>query len=191
MGKNRYNGSMKNETKRRIAACASGFALPRYADIPHVGLYLDQTVQYVNGYFSAFAGVELTGSMVSNYVKKGLIPHPIKKKYTREQIASLIYVVVAKNVLSIENIEMLFKIQREHCSAEVAYNSFCAELEACLPYVFGLRNAVPPLDPNAGDEKLLLRSTIISAANKMYLDCYFKVVRQEQAFWPGILADLQ
>ena len=63
---------MNAETKRRVAACAAGFALPRYADLPQVGLYLDQTVQYVNGYFRTFCGVELTPSMVSNYVKKGV-----------------------------------------------------------------------------------------------------------------------
>ena len=51
-----------------------------------MGLYLDQTVQYVNLHFRAFPGVELTGSMVSNYVKKGLISHPVRKKYTRDQL---------------------------------------------------------------------------------------------------------
>ena len=57
---------MNNESNRRIAACAVDFALPRYAELPSVGLYLDQTVQYVNGYFRAFPGVELTASMGSN-----------------------------------------------------------------------------------------------------------------------------
>lgn len=185
-----YTDSMKTETRRRAAACAAGFALPRYSKIPDVGLYLEQAVQYVNGYFSAFAGVELTSSMVSNYVKKGLLSHPIKKKYNREQLASLMYIVVAKTVLSIENIELLFKIQRSHCSAEVAYNSFCDELEACLPFVFGLAAAEPSLAANANDEKLLLRSTIIAATNKMYLDCCFAAQRQEQALWPDILPDL-
>ena len=51
---------MKAETKLRVAACAAGFALPRYNDLPSVGLYLDQTVQFVNGYFRSFCGVELT-----------------------------------------------------------------------------------------------------------------------------------
>lgn len=65
---------MKTETKCRVAACAAGFALPRYADLPQMGLYLDQTVQYVNSYFRTFCGVELTSSMVSNYVKRVFCP---------------------------------------------------------------------------------------------------------------------
>lgn len=181
---------MDQETNRRIAACAVDFALPRYADLPSVGLYLDQTVQFVNGYFRAFQGVELTASMVSNYVKKGIISHPVKKKYTREQLASLIYIVVSKNVLSIENIGTLFRMQRAHCTAAQAYDYFCEEMENCVPFVFGLSRNIRDLAEDAGEEKLLLRSTIISAANKMYLDCAFAVMRQEQALWPDILADL-
>lgn len=87
---------MKTETKCRVAACAAGFALPRYADLPQMGLYLDQTVQYVNSYFRTFCGVELTSSMVSNYVKKGILSHPVRKKYARDQIASLMYIAVSK-----------------------------------------------------------------------------------------------
>ena len=134
---------MKAETKLRVAACAAGFALPRYNDLPSVGLYLDQTVQFVNGYFRSFCGVELTPSMVSNYVKKGVVDHPIRKKYTRDQIASLMYIAVSKTVLSIENIDTLFKMQREHCSAGTAYDIFCEELEASLSVVFGSKVCWP------------------------------------------------
>ena len=179
---------MKKESNRRIAACAVDFALPRYEELPSVGLYLDQTVQFVNGYFRSFQGVELTASMVSNYVKKGIISHPVKKKYTREQLASLIYIVVSKTVLSIENIDTLFKMQREHCSAGTAYDIFCEELETSLSVVFGGEAAQPETTLN--NERLLLRSTIFAAVNKIYLDCCFDALRQEQALWSDILPDL-
>ena len=146
---------MKTETKCRVAACAAGFALPRYADLPQMGLYLDQTVQYVNSYFRTFCGVELTSSMVSNYVKKGILSHPVHKKYARDQIASLMYIAVSKTVLSIENIDTLFKMQREHCSAGTAYDIFCEELETSLSVVFGGKAAQPETTLN--DERLLLR----------------------------------
>lgn len=135
---------MNAETKRRVAASAAGFALPRYDQLPTMGLYLDQTVQYVNSHFRTFAGMELTGSMVSNYVKKGLITHPVRKKYMRDQIAYLMYIVAVKNVLSMENIQMLFAIQQEISTAERAYNTFCAELESAIGQVFGLDAAPRP-----------------------------------------------
>ena len=186
----RYTNGMNIESNRRVAACAAGFALPRYADLPTVGLYLDQTVQFVNGYFRTFQGVELTASMVSNYVKKGILSHPIKKKYTREQLACLIYIVVSKTVLSMENIDSLFRMPRAHYSSAQAYDTFCDELENCLPYVFGLSKTTKDPAPDSDDERKLLRSTIFSAANKIYLDCVFAVLRQEEALWPDILPDL-
>ena len=185
-----YTVRMKLESNRRVAACAAGFALPRYADLPQMGLYLDQTVQYVNSYFRTFCGVELTSSMVSNYVKKGILSHPVRKKYARDQIASLMYIAVSKTVLSMENIDALFKMQRAHCSAGAAYDYFCDEMENCLPFVFGCTREIRDLAVDAADEKLLLRSTILAAANKMYLDCCFDALRQEQALWSDILPDL-
>ena len=166
------------------------FALPRYDDIPNVGLYLDQTVQYVNGCFRSFQGLELTASMVSNYVKKGLISHPVKKKYTRDQIAYLLYIAVAKTVLSMENIQFLFEMQRRNYSTSDAYEFFRAEFEGVLPCVFGLRTDTQVSAGDSTDEQFLLRSTIISAANKIYLDCCLAAIRQEEALWPDILDDL-
>lgn len=120
--------------------------------------------------------------------QKRVVDHPIRKKYTRDQIASLMYIAVSKTVLSIENIDTLFKMQREHCSAGTAYDIFCEELEASLSVVFGSKAAQPETVLN--DERLLLRSTIFAAVNKMYLDCCFDALRQEQALWSDILPDL-
>ena len=186
----RYTTTMNQEMKRRVTACAAGFSLPRYRELPSVGLYLDQTVQLVNSCFRGFPGVELTPSMVSNYVKKGVISHPVKKKYSHEQLASLIYIVLSKNVLSLENIDTLFQMQRAHCTAAEAYDYFCDEMENCLPFVFGCTREIRDLAVDAADEKLLLRSTILAAANKMYLDCCFNALRQEENLWDTILPDL-
>ena len=173
-----------------MIAQISEFRMPRHREIPDVGLYLDQTVQLVNSCFRGFPGVELTPSMVSNYVKKGVISHPVKKKYSREQLASLIYIVLSKNVLSLENIDTLFQMQRAHCTAAEAYDYFCDEMENCLPFVFGCTREIRDLAVDAADEKLLLRSTILAAANKMYLDCCFNALRQEENLWDTILPDL-
>ena len=56
--------------------------------------------------------------------------------------------------------------------------------------MFGCTRALPDPDPDAADEKLLLRSTILAAANKIYLDCCFDALRQEQNLWADILPDL-
>ena len=66
------------------------FRLPRYAQIPNVGLYLEQVVRYVNAHLAPLGEPELTSSMVSNYVKQSLIPAPIKKTYPSEHLARLL-----------------------------------------------------------------------------------------------------
>ena len=43
-----------------------GFRLPRYEQIPNVGLYLEQVVRYVNAHLAPLGESELTSSMVSN-----------------------------------------------------------------------------------------------------------------------------
>ena len=183
----RYTTTMNQEMKRRVTACAAGFSLPRYRELPSVGLYLDQTVQLVNSCFRSFPGVELTPSMVSNYVKKGVISHPVKKASIPANswlLSSISY--CPKMSISLENIDALFQMQRAHCTAAKPTTTSCDEVENCLPYIFGASRTIRDLDPDAADEKRLLRGTIVAAVNKMYLDCCFVAMRQEEALWPGI-----
>ena len=91
---------MNQETKQRIADAFRAFHLPRYQEIPDVGLYLEQAAKYISGAVSPLGDMALTGSMISNYVKKGLIASPVKKQYSRDQIAYLIFIAVCKIVLS-------------------------------------------------------------------------------------------
>lgn len=108
------------------------FTLPEYMAIPDVGLLLDQTARLVNGYLETLGDNRLTGSMISNYVKHGIIARPVKKLYYREQIASLIFIAVSKTVLSLEDITRLLEIQRAEYTPEAAYDMFCRHFEAAL-----------------------------------------------------------
>ena len=70
---------MDNNLQSKMAADIAPFRLPRYAQIPDIGLYLEQVVRYVNAYLAPLGEPELSPSMVSNYVKQRLIPAPQKK----------------------------------------------------------------------------------------------------------------
>ena len=93
---------MKQETKQQISSSISDFRLPRYHEIPNVGLYLEQATKYVYEYLEPLGEFILTPSMISNYVKKGLIANPVKKQYGRDHIAYLFFIAVAKSVLSLD-----------------------------------------------------------------------------------------
>ena len=147
-----------------------GFHLPRYQDLPNMGLYLEQTTKYINHFLAPLGCIEITSSMISNYVKKGLIPSPVKKQYYADQLAYLFFIAIAKQVLSMENIIALAEQQQKTYTVPVAYDYFCMELENMLYFVFGLTDTVEEVGVTNTHQKNMLRSLIIAAAQIIYLD---------------------
>lgn len=173
---------MKNETKMRIAESVRDFRLPRYHEIPNMGLYLEQTTKYISEYLSPLQENAITSSMISNYVKKGLVANPVKKLYSRDQIAYLMFIALAKNVLSLDNLSLFIALQQRTYTAERAYNYLCDELENMLQYTFGLKEAPEDVGIDSTDEKFMLRGTIITVAHKIYLDkCFDAMASEERA----------
>ena len=166
-----------------MATCIEQFRMPRYREIPDVGLYLDQTVKYVNRFLTPLGCMEITSSMVSNYVKKGYISSPVHKQYDAEQIAYLFFISVAKSVLSMENIVRLFTMQKRMYNAEIAYDFFCDELENMLQYTFGLKKQIDEVGTpeDRSETKAMLRSTIIAVTHIIYLSSRFEQMKTEEA----------
>lgn len=164
---------MREIHNQQLSASIKDFHLPAYDEIPNVGLYLDQTTKYINDYLAPLQDVNITSSMISNYIKKGLIANPVKKQYTREQIAYLFFIAIAKNVLSLENIKLAVQVQQQTYEFKVAYNYFCMELENMLQYTFGLKDTLDTIGVDDNDEKTMFRNVIIAVSHKVYLDTYF------------------
>lgn len=167
---------MEQCTKQLIADSVRDFRLPRYQEIPSVGLYLEQTVKYINEYLAPLQENAITGSMVSNYVKKGLVKNPVRKQYSRDQIAYLIFIAVAKSVLSLDALDKFIALQKQTYTVEKAYNYICVELENVLQYVFGIKNTMDSVGRDTTDEKVMLRSTIIAFSHKIYLEKCFEAM---------------
>lgn len=87
-------------------------------DIPKIDLYMEQ----VTSFFEDALGENrrkqddkiLTKTMINNYTKHEVLPHPIKKKYTREHTIALAYIVMLKRVLSIQDIKSFFKLKNDN-----------------------------------------------------------------------------
>lgn len=150
------------------------FKLPRYTEIPNTGLYLEQVSQYMNDILSPLGCATITSSMISNYVKKGLITSPVKKLYYADQISYLFAVSIMKLVLPMENIQKLFDMQKEVYSTPVAYDYFCTELENVLQYVYEEKEQMDEIGSSSTQIKTMLRNTIISAAHIIHLNECFK-----------------
>lgn len=152
------------------------FRLPAYDEIPEVGLYLEQVATYISTYLEPLEGITLTTSMISNYVKQGLIASPEKKLYGRDQIAYLIFIAVAKSVLSLNQVASLISLQKKAYNEQTAYDYFCMQFKNVLDYVFGFKEELSDVGVEVSGEKTMLRNTIITVAHKVYLDYCFNVV---------------
>ena len=154
----------------------SSHSLPSFREIPDVGLYLNQCATYINRVFEGIDGISITESMISNYVKKKLIPGPVKKQYSRESIAYLLFIAVAKNVVSLDNIQVLLALQKKNFRAEESYEYFRNEFSSILKYVFGLSPMPEVIDEKGNLEKELLRNILVTVSHKIYIDLAFSLL---------------
>lgn len=171
---------MKQETKQQLAQTIQNFHLPRYHEIPDVGLYLEQATKYVGEYLSPLGEYTLTPSMISNYVKKGLVANPVKKQYGREQIAYLFFIAVAKSVLSLDSLVVFIKLQQKTYDLPKAYDYFAGEMENLLMYTFELKERPEEIGMDHTDEKRLLYTCILAAVRKVYLEKCLEAIAGEE-----------
>lgn len=172
---------MNSITREKISSTIADFRLPAYIEIPDVGLYLEQTSKYISDFIAPLHMPPMTGSMISNYVKKSLIASPVRKQYSREQIAQLIFIALAKAVMSIDDLHLMMDIQRKTYPSQTAYDYFRKELSSALICVFDGTDALPPVGEDATDQKVMLRNMIIALAHKVYLDKLFVLLRCEES----------
>ena len=169
---------MTNKLRDEMVNGIEDFKLPKYNEIPDVGLFLEQTTKYISGILAPLDGITITSSMISNYVKRRLIANPIKKQYSREQIAYLIYIAIAKNVLSLEDIQLLIDMQKINYSNIDAYGYFCREFEDILALTFGLKDDSQQISVRNYEMKTVLRNTIVAAVHNIYLEKSVKILRK-------------
>lgn len=171
---------MEKHLRAELISGIENFRLPSYDEIPGVGLFLEQTTRYIAEILAPLEGIVITGSMISNYVKKKLISSPVKKQYSREQIAYLIFIALAKSVTSLENIQHIITLQKEKYDSRTAYEYFVREFSALLELAFGIREAYEDSGSDSSAAKDLLRNTIIAVTYKVYLEKYLIFIKGDR-----------
>lgn len=168
--------SMKDQISQQLKDSVRDFRLPRYDQIPTMGLYLEQASKYVCEYLSPLGDFTLTPSMISNYVKKGLIGSPTKKLYSREQIVYLFFIAVAKSVLSLDALRNFIALQKRTYTLQKAYDYFCDEFENILHFTFGVTDVMESKGEDSSTEKRLLFACIVASVEKVYLEKYLEAL---------------
>ncbi len=160
----------------RLKQKMQDFHLPAYQEIPDVGLYLEQVVKYINTFFTDFEEMQITSSMVSNYVKKKIISNPYKKTYNRDQIASLFFITTCKTVLSMDYLKIALSNLDRFESPQKAYEAFCTQLDQTLSTFFS--DQEKKLEDPESTEVIALQNIVIAVSHKMYLEKYFSELQE-------------
>ncbi len=103
------------------------------ADIPDIDLYMDQVTTFMDNKLEGLKRNEkdkvLTKAMINNYAKAGILLPPQNKKYSKKNMILLILIYKLKQVMSINDIELLFKplfkgLEEDESFLEDVYNAF-------------------------------------------------------------------
>lgn len=140
--------------------------LPRWDELPDIELYMDQVITLMGKYFGWLSPQDesvLTPSMINNYVKIGIIPAPIKKKYSRTHLFRLIIICVMKRVLPINDIAALIETLLETRTEDEVLDIFTSRYEEeCFNTMSLLESS---LEQNAEEEsKAALSLSVVQAA---------------------------
>jgi len=84
------------------------------SDIPEIDLYVDQVTEFFEKKLSLQKRHSkdklLTKTMINNYAKAGILMPPRQKRYSRQHIALLLLLYNSKQILSMNDISLLFSI---------------------------------------------------------------------------------
>lgn len=129
----------KNLDLYQYSKIMSEVKLIRWSDLPKFPVYCDQLLQIVQdelSYMQISDEKLITKSMVNNYVKWGMMPKPVKKKYDKLHIAYVIVITILKLVLPISEIKDGIQLQVVLHGNERAYDAFGEAFEESMRKVF-------------------------------------------------------
>lgn len=115
------------------------FSLPEWDDFPSIELYMDQVVALLNEYLSIFIApkgdMQITSTMINNYVKLKTIPAPVKKKYSKTHLAYLVMVCILKQTHSMSTISSIIPPDMDEETLKETYASFVKNHNTAYSYV--------------------------------------------------------
>ena len=132
---------------RRWEKYLDEYRLPAWEELPNIGLYMDQVVTLLTQYLD-YMPPELkeeqviTPAAINNYVRKKIMPEPIRKKYYRVHIAYLIMVCTLKQCLSIPTLQTIIPMGLSEEEVRQTYSSYVKRHRmACTYFVKQVRIA--------------------------------------------------
>lgn len=101
--------------------------------MPDIELYKDQVLSYMQRQHTLDPeALQLTGAMINNYIKSGLLPRANGKKYNKNHLAYLTAICALKQVLSVSEADLLMKAQPQSSDAKEFYQEYCDCMDTSL-----------------------------------------------------------
>ena len=126
-----YDKALIAAKLRRWEKYLLNYRLPAWEEIHDIGLYMDQVVTLLRQYLD-YLPPELkeeqviTPAAINNYVRKKIMPEPVKKKYYRTHIAYLIMICTLKQCMSISTLQTMIPMGLSDAELERTYTAFAS-----------------------------------------------------------------
>ena len=124
-------------------------ALPSWTELPSLDLYMDQVIALVNNYLGFLpkeVGMDavVTSAAVNNYVRKKIMPPPVKKRYSRIHLAYLLMICSLKHSVSISYIQQMIPLTLTEAQVRAVYDQFVEQHRRTTLYFVEQVNRVTP-----------------------------------------------
>lgn len=155
------------------------YKLPSWEMLPTIGLYMDQMITLMNEYLGIFPIAEgknstdvITASTINNYVRLGVMPAPIKKKYMRTHIAYLIIFCTLKITFSISEIGNLIPANLSDEQMEQFYTHYVNVYKtSSVKFAEKVMGKIKDVEPEKSEEfitDIISQAAIDSTFTKMF-----------------------
>jgi hypothetical protein len=170
------------------------FRLPRWRELPEEEVLRQNMLQYIDEKLTPLFSDRtiITGTMVQNYIKWGLAPRPVNRRYGRIHLVHFIVLSVLKEIISIQYVHTGISLLTRLMSTELAYDSFCEQIEDSMQRVTAfLLKPIPETEPlqfgglNVSLQKLNLAFICESLAFKLLAEMFI----DQQGLMGSLLLD--
>ena len=124
---------------RRWERYLDSYRLPMWDEIPDFGLYMEQVISLLKDYLD-YMPPELkeaqfiTPATINNYVRKRIMPEPVRKKYYRTHIAFLIMICSLKQCISIPTLQTMLPVGMTEEELKETYNAYASRHHQVATY---------------------------------------------------------
>ncbi len=149
-----------------------------WKNLPDIELYRDQVLSYMKRQHSLQPEeAQLTGAMINNYIKSGLLPRANTKKYTKDHLVYLTAICSLKQVLSVGATDELLKRQPNIADTQGFYEDYLDQMEKAFC------ETAQRLDESNSEEELAtiaLQMAISSYAQKLACEKILELLKDRE-----------